>query len=365
MTDTNLPTVVQDAKKDLIFTPEQIELVSSQLCPGANADEIKVFLWKAQRAGLDPFTRQIYLIARNMKLPDGSYGKKYEAQTSVDGFRVVAERSKQYQGQLGPFWCGLDGVWKDIWLDGTRLPSAAKVGVIKAGFKEPLWAVALTREYIQTDKQGNPQAMWAKMPALMIAKVAECLALRKAFPQDLSGLYAQEEMPDEDAIDVTPKHAPQPQLPDLGKQDPLPPQQPSSSQGFPEYTHPQGDMGNQSKPNYSPPQNQMDSSASPAEKAKDVSPPISNDMGDFRDGPSGTQAPLIPPNEPKVDVLYCQKIMALCKEKNIPSVKVSEFLELNWGPGKTIWVLTQKQAERLMEHLQNLRPINKYLGNKK
>lgn len=154
------------------------ELIKKTVAKDANEAELELFLAICKRTGLDPFARQIFFVRR------GGVG---QTTASIDGFRAVAERSGSYEGQVGPFWCGEDGVWKDVWL-GSSAPSAAKVGVYRKHFREPVWAVANFSAY-------NAQTpIWRKMPALMLAKCSESLALRRAFPLELSGLYTEDEM---------------------------------------------------------------------------------------------------------------------------------------------------------------------------
>jgi phage recombination protein Bet len=177
------------------FNEEQIALIKSQIAPKATDSELQLFLYQAKRTGLDPLTRQIYAIHRACKENVNGiwvWVNKMSIQTSIDGFRVIAERSGDYAGQDEPIFTE----------EGIKLISC-KVTVyrFRGDVRYPAAVgVAYWLEYVQVDKEGNTAGLWKKMPHTMLAKVAEALALRKAYPQDLSGLYTSDEMNQADEI---------------------------------------------------------------------------------------------------------------------------------------------------------------------
>lgn len=189
------------------FTDQQVAALRHLGAEEAGEGDLAVFFHQAARTGLDPFAKQIYLIGRNAKAkvwedsPNGGrrqverWVTKYTIQTGIDGFRLIADRAaRRHRETLGyeeTLWCGDDGKWRETW-SGDRPPVAAKVVVLRNSNRFP--AIAHFSEYAQTTSQGGLTSMWARMPAGQLAKCAEALALRKAFPQDLSGIYTDEEM---------------------------------------------------------------------------------------------------------------------------------------------------------------------------
>lgn len=188
-----MTTAVMDRPAAATFNRDQVDLIKRTIAKGATDDELKLFLAQCERTGLDPFDRQIYFIKRRQKdKQSGQWIEVGQTQTSIDGFRVVAERTGEMDGQSVE-WCGADGVWVDVWLPDAP-PAAARVIAYRKGCAHGYPGIAKFKEYAQTFSDGNLSGLWAKMPANMLAKCAEALALRKAFPKQLSGLYTREEM---------------------------------------------------------------------------------------------------------------------------------------------------------------------------
>lgn len=201
------------SKTELVkFNPTNQErtLIRQTIAPKLTEPEFELYIAAAKHTGLNPMLRQIYPVV---------YAGKLVIQTGIDGFRLQAERSQKYLGQLGPMWCGPDGKWVDVWVK-DEPPVAAKVGILKSGCSEPFWGIAKYSSFVKI-YNGKPGETWAKMPDVMLAKCAEAQGHRKAFPVETAGIYIPEEIdPDnvtdqafQDAKNVTPQGKPKVDMP--------------------------------------------------------------------------------------------------------------------------------------------------------
>ena len=159
------------------FNQEQISLIKSTIMAGKSTptdNDLALFGTICQRAGLDPFAKQIYAIER---------AGKWTFQVSIDGLRAIADRTGLYAGSDEPMFDeGLDLF--EFEMSGRTVPTVCKVTVYKmvGGVRCPFVGIAKYSEFCQS-YQGKPSGLWATMPCNMLAKSAESQALRKAFPQ--------------------------------------------------------------------------------------------------------------------------------------------------------------------------------------
>ncbi len=167
---SNLVPVNQDQPLAQQFTPEQMQLITSTVAKGASPQELQLFLYRCKLMGLNPLKPgQIHFVR---------YGSSPGTiVVGIEGFRSIAGRT----GKLS----GIErGVNKDA--DGKVIEGWAKV--YRSDWQHPACETVPMAEY------NTGKAMWAKMPETMIKKVAECAALRMAFPDDLGGVYESAEL---------------------------------------------------------------------------------------------------------------------------------------------------------------------------
>lgn len=171
------------------------EWIQNFLSEGWSAEDQQQIRRILERSELDPALMEVGV----SRCWDRNQGKEVVVlRTTIDGLRILAERTGKYEGQSPILWCGKDGVWKDVWLSGD-VPSATKVGVLRKGFERPMFAVArfmvLGVEMLAADR--------------ILAECAEAEALRRAFPQELAGIYIPAELTNQDGTG-------QKELPSLG-----------------------------------------------------------------------------------------------------------------------------------------------------
>lgn len=185
MSTENLPAITDEwCMKEFGWTKSQFEVVHRTYFNGMTMDDIKIFGHVCKHTGLDPFLKQIYPVMRQ---------KKLTIQTAIDGYRAIAERTKRYSPGREPSFV----------YDKEGKPLSA-TAYVKKMTEDGTWhEIAATAHF----KEYNPGVgpFWSKMPHAMIAKCAEALALRKAFPEQLSGVYTKEEMDQAGEIDKLPQ----------------------------------------------------------------------------------------------------------------------------------------------------------------
>jgi len=185
------------------WTKPQLELLKRTVAKGTTDDEFSLFLYSCKRTGLDPFIKQIYAIKR-WDSQTNSFAMAI--QTGIDGYRLIASRTGDLAGIDEPEFV-TDANTPDH-------PVMATVTVYRFVQGERCKFVGQARwaEYVQKDKDGNACGRWRDMGFNQLAKCAEAAALRKAFPQDLSGIYTNEEMPviDIESVQDVPEKAASP-----------------------------------------------------------------------------------------------------------------------------------------------------------
>lgn len=204
------------------YSDSQLSLIKRTVASDCSRDEFDLFIEVSRRVGLDPFRRQIYAVVYSKDNPEK---RKMSIITGIDGFRAVAARNKDYRPdedepdfKVNP---ELKGPTNPLGLERAKVrcfklaPDGEWHPVVGVAYWDEFAPVKEVWEYDPDQRKRVPtgryeldaKSKWATMGRIMLAKCAEAQALRRGWPEDLSGIYAPEEMARADAIDVTPSDA--------------------------------------------------------------------------------------------------------------------------------------------------------------
>lgn len=194
--------------RPLDYSPQQLATIRQTLAADCTPPEFDLYMEVSRRVGLDPFRKQIYAVVYNKDKPKK---RKMSIITAIDGFRGIAARNGDYRPD--------DSEPEIVYDEGLKDPATNPLGIVKAVVRvfkfgpdkqwHPCvgWAywneyAPVTEKWAEVDGVWGPTGVfeldrrsnWYRMPHVMLPKCGEAQALRKGWPEDLSGLYAPEEM---------------------------------------------------------------------------------------------------------------------------------------------------------------------------
>jgi len=200
----SLARVPTTAMRPLEFSAEQKQMIRDSYANGATNEEFSVLMEIARTRNLNPLLKQVYFVKRW----DKSKGREvWSAQVSIDGLRAIAQRTGQYDGQDQPEFEYAD--------NGKGKLKSCKIKVYRKDWSRPAVGFVMWDEAAQTNKSGELTDFWRRMPHRMIEKVAESIALRKAFSEEtggisVEGVEADDSEPDIEAVFTSARPAPAP-----------------------------------------------------------------------------------------------------------------------------------------------------------
>jgi len=174
-----------------VWSNEDLAIIRDSYARDCTPAQFKLYLAVCKHSGLNPLAGQIHAVV---------YKGHMVPQTSIDGYRTIAERTGLHGGITARRLLVRDR-------DGNKLDVphseydpkehteiiSATVCIRRKDRDQPECATALWQSFAKK-QDGKLAQFWAQMPDVMLLKCAEAAAIRSVFPQVTHGIYTAEEM---------------------------------------------------------------------------------------------------------------------------------------------------------------------------
>ena len=173
-----------DVTQTAQWSAEEVDTIRRTVAEGATDSELKMFLHLSGAYGLDPFAKDLWFIK--------AAGRPV-IMTSRDGYLKIAQRNPHYRGMKA------DVVYAgDVF---ERTENGVKHSYATKSRGDPIGAYAIVKRddrdidtyvFAPFKEYNKSSGTWRQYPHAMILKVAEAMALKRAF--SISGMVTQEEL---------------------------------------------------------------------------------------------------------------------------------------------------------------------------